>query len=193
MNSASDYPERFPLGCRVRVLEGFLAGGRLVADVVGHISAWSGPRTTVRANDGRLIACDMTAAEPGWLLRLDAEDGVGGAFDAQIERRFGYGQCHALALALHRRTRWPLVGSNHHELDGRRTPDHIFAIRGERLGIDIYGAHSRGRHPRSDIGDDWETLDALPDAYEPPDVHAARPVAETLLQLLVIGTARRRS
>jgi hypothetical protein len=60
-----------------------------------------------------------------------------GVLDERAEAAFLHGQCHALALALHERTGWPIIGVEDEELDICHF--HVQTPCGRAL--DITGAH----------------------------------------------------
>lgn len=52
-------------------------------------------------------------------------------------------QCHAVALAIHQRTGWTMAAVQWDE--NERTPDHIFVVTPQGLGLDALGTFTLGR------------------------------------------------
>jgi len=100
---------------------------------------------------------------------------------------YTYGQCHALALALHRHSGWRLAGCNWSD-DQDSVPGHIFVVDDDDRGVDIHGSHPRGRHPDPGIDSDWRpiTVDQVrswinADEYDAADHGRADYTAELML------------
>lgn len=60
-----------------------------------------------------------------------------GVLDESSRLAYTQGQCHALALALHEATGWPIIGAEDEELD----VCHFFVRTPDGLLLDITGAH----------------------------------------------------
>ena len=109
--------------------------------------------------------------------------------DRLTRQSYLYGQCHALALALHRRSGWPLYGCDWYQPPGasKQIPDHVFIRMPDGRGLDISGPHRRGQHPEG-CRPDWrplsqEELERLIAAgsLEVPEMERAEELAAALL------------
>jgi hypothetical protein len=107
-----------------------------------------------------------------------------GKLDDRARLAFGAGQCHGLALALHRRTGWPMVAV--HRADG--TCIHITVRRPDGLLVDVTGAHTRedieAESPGCslrDITDDGISELMQNEGWAPPEVDQADAWTEAVL------------
>lgn len=128
-----------------------------------------------------------TRYRSGQSVTLDVVWGSGavtlGEIDERAEWVFTHGQCHALALALHLATGWPLIEAGWH-VDS--VPNHWLVEAPDGRLVDITGAYDP-----SDVEEEWgsywqgseEDLWALVDGgdYRPPDVDAAASFVRPLL------------
>lgn len=78
-------------------------------------------------------------------------DLIPGLIDHNAKQAFTNGQCHALALALHQQTKWPLIWTtfqtcNHRlcsqDQDAYCHPDHVLVKTPKETYLDILGEHS---------------------------------------------------
>lgn len=67
-----------------------------------------------------------------------------GVINKEAEQAFLYGQCHALALAIHKKTGWEIAGA----LDNEKDLFHLFNIK-EDQAIDITGIYPLKDYPYS--------------------------------------------
>ncbi|HEY5990612.1 MAG TPA: hypothetical protein VIV12_30100 [Streptosporangiaceae bacterium] len=121
-----------------------------------------------------------------------------GRLDVNARTAFTEGHCHSLALALHEKTGWPLIGGVDRgpEYGSGRVPDHVVVQVPDGRLLDITGLHTV-----EDFEEEWGTVQPLdpaevaagfpyqlgPDVvhrYRLPDVETARPYAEKLLRRL---------
>lgn len=122
----------------------------------------------------------LAAAEMGWRRSDDVR------LDETAMIWLTHGQCHALALALHSETAWPLMGCNHGD-DG--VPEHVFVRRPDGRGLDACGPHRRGEHPDALLRGDWKPMGRMEveglegHGYEPPLVDVAGRYVGLLLRM----------
>src|SRR5579859_1723892 len=116
-----------------------------------------------------------------------------GVLDDRAVRAFLGGQCHALALALHARTGWPLAWVE----DDEGEPKHCFVLDPERpqMGLDIAGVHRRDELARR-----WGSCEKRVElsevlalsggwgGYPEPRVDVAQALVEAVLHLWREGT-----
>jgi hypothetical protein len=107
---------------------------------------------------------------------------------------FTAGQCHALALALHGRTQWPMVG----DFDVQRTtlPLHVLVRLPDGSLLDanrvIYGRvrlHGDDQRPLTPA-DVWKLV--ARGEYAPPDLELATRYVDSILALPMVRRAARR-
>ena len=119
-------------------------------------------------------------------VELDPADGLG----REAEHAFKNGQCHALALELHSRTGWPLVGldwDEHPDLEDTPVPSHV-AVRhpdtGDVLDVGGWQAESRwngGVFDTAPVDRDYVENFLPTIGYLEPDSEAARIYADLVL------------
>jgi hypothetical protein len=117
---------------------------------------------------------------------LSIEINKNGTIDKNAMKAFSNGQCHSLAIALHKLTNWPIYGicdwSNSTD-----DPGHI-VVKNPRNGgfVDIkgYGAVGRWRKKWGPVTVHLLTVDQVKhfDTYLKPVVAKARPFAKKILE-----------
>lgn len=109
-----------------------------------------------------------------------------GVIDDRALAAFLQGQCHALALALHEETGWPIrwIESD----DGE--PNHCFVITPDEHALDIAGRHDLdemteawGAWPEDVTAEDLRALPRGQGGWRIPDVEAARAFVPAVLKL----------
>ena len=117
-------------------------------------------------------------------MRLSLEVSDEGEIDRNAIRAFTEGQCHALALAVHELTRWPVMGILDSDRD-KDSPSHCVMLRpdGELLDINGPNAYERWHERHGRYGIRFISPKKLPELkhYMEPNVAAARPFAKTLV------------
>jgi len=122
-----------------------------------------------------------------------------GLITPEVEKAFTRGQCHALSLALHEKTKWPIYGLfSEDELEDNQTPGHV-VVKSPWGLVDIQGLGVECRwHERTPMRvtkravltyDDQETYY---DYYLPPQVDVARDYVEPVLKLVEQQNNRQR-
>jgi hypothetical protein len=107
-----------------------------------------------------------------------------GIIDCDAEYAFTRGQCHALALALHRLTGWQLYGL--YKPNERGTPSHTVVRSPDGEYIDINGNNAlkdwREYYPavKPKAVTEAQVLEFENDDYVKPDIKAAMPYAKAL-------------
>jgi len=119
-----------------------------------------------------------------------------GHIDYNAERVFTRGQCHALALALHRLTGWELYGLySPGEWRRKETPGHVVVKSPDGMYIDITGDNAlegwRAYWPEATPHalTEAQVLEFEHDDYQKPFIEAAKPYAITLFLLYGKGQA----
>lgn len=115
-----------------------------------------------------------------------------GVIDADAVHAFTSGQCHALALALHERTGWPLRWLEDDEGD----PLHCFVETPEGKALDIAGVHDRdemlegwqGVYDEAASSDQLRALSFGFGGWRVPDTKAASAFVDAVLALHAEGT-----
>jgi hypothetical protein len=109
-----------------------------------------------------------------------------GVIDDDAVRAFTQGQCHALALALHERTGWPIRQLENDEGE----PFHLYVETPDGRALDITGAHDRDEFRQAwcaafDEPSTPEMAHKLPatGVWRAPDMGAARAFVAPLLEL----------
>lgn len=119
-----------------------------------------------------------------------------GVLDGDAHRVFESGQCHALALAIHELTGWPIKGLGHLDLgDYPDSPAHCVVWCPKlKAYVDIHGKVGRGYY-RKERG--WVVINhSIPPEqvnnlreYLKPNMRVARPYAKAVLRDLGFSTA----
>lgn len=112
---------------------------------------------------------------------LTVKDGKG-IIDEHASEAFTHGQCHALAIALHDRTGWPIIGVGGDE----ETPSHfvVYDPKADTF-VDIDGPDAQERFPyefERMIKEFDREYAIKPPYYLHADLKAARPFAKTVLE-----------
>ena len=126
-------------------------------------------------------------------IELAVDDAGYGVLNNTAITAFKRGQCHALALAIHELTGWPIKGLGRYDKqDAPDSPAHCVVWCPKlKMYVDIDGKVSRNYY-RNDRG--WKVLNrnVSPSraktfkAYLKPNMRAARPFAKTILRDLKI-------
>ena len=135
------------------------------------------------------MATNNINVDSWWGRRTLVIDDQGfGVIDSEAEIVFTRGQCHALALALHKLTGWPIKGASYYRCSSWESPSHCLVYwRERRVYVDIEGAkkhpciertklvvsHRRLSPKRVKYGLNW---------YKEPDLAAAMPFAKAILK-----------
>jgi hypothetical protein len=124
-----------------------------------------------------------------WGLHDTIEVSDNGKIDKAAKHAFMSGQCHSLALAIHRITQWPMMAL----VNGNDTvdcPSHIIVYSPEHDDyIDILGRGAvkrwKERYPEAQVAHVTPVDVSNFLHYHPANVEAATPFAETLLKELM--------
>ena len=126
---------------------------------------------------------------------LVVDDSGYGVIDENARKVFSAGQCHALALAIHELTGWPIKGiGNRYNDDEPQSPAHcVVWCPPLKKYVDIKGAKGRDYYRRRN---NWKVLasNVQPqqvqsfERYLTPNMKAARVFAKTVLRDLEIST-----
>lgn len=123
-----------------------------------------------------------------------------GLITPQVEIAFTRGQCHALALALHEKTKWPIYGLfSEDELEEQETPGHVI-VKSPWGFVDIQGLGAECRWPeRKPVRVTKKAVltytdsETYRDTYLDPQVDVARDYAEPVLKLVDAQNKKQRS
>lgn len=66
-----------------------------------------------------------------------------GVLDAESRAAFTYGHCHSMALAVHRKTGWPMLGLQHHS----KEINHVVLEMPDGRWLDARGPHRANPEP----------------------------------------------
>ena len=127
----------------------------------------------------------------GWVAKatLTIDDSGIGIIDEAALRAFRRGQCHALALAIHELTGWPIKGIGSPYADSADSPAHCVVWSPKlRRYIDIGGIVDRSEYRH------WRVINRNVSKrrlnnfryYLKPNVRASRPFAKAVLRQLGI-------
>lgn len=104
--------------------------------------------TTLNPKTGQVVSVDFIK---GWFGASPTEVKAG-VIDQQAVRVFTSGQCHALALEIHKRTGWELYGAfTEEELETGDTPGHTLVKAPDGEFIDIEGIGAGERWQRKEL------------------------------------------
>lgn len=68
---------------------------------------------------------------------------IEGVLDSEARAAFTFGHCHSLALALHERTGWPMLGLQHHS----KEINHVVVVMPDGRWLDAKGPHPANPAP----------------------------------------------
>ena len=111
-----------------------------------------------------------------------------GVIDSEAEIVFTRGQCHALALALHKLTGWPIKGASYYRCSSWESPSHCLVYWREwRVYVDIEGVKKHPWIGRTKLVVSHRYLSPKRaksglGKYKKPNLRAAMPFARTILK-----------
>jgi hypothetical protein len=128
-----------------------------------------------------------------WGSKLPVEVSDNGEIDDNARRAFTCGQCHALALAIHEQTGWPIAGLvSALDDDTPSMPGHVVVVTPDGDTVDINGRGALKRWKSHVFRTDIKLVPTTPGkikrfkGYMKPDVEVARPFVSNVLKMVGI-------
>ena len=141
--------------------------------------------------------CTVTYLDYGIDVEVQIPKGI---LNKEVERAFTRGQCHAFALAMNEKTKWPIYGLfSEDELEEQETPGHVI-VKSPWGFVDIQGLGAECRWPeRKPVRVTKKAVltytdsETYRDTYLDPQVDVARDYAEPVLKLVEQQNKKQRS